>query len=711
MTKITFKGSLIDIDGNILVNYKVLLFYLDSNPLKPDRELGKTSTDSEGEFKFSYPSNPNDVLFDNKSAKIKAEIRFLDEKIYETTFTVNFKDEIIDFGIIEVKGPNRGTKGRVLDENLKPLSGLVVEAWGAGNIESTIKDSRTMKLADKISPVSLNNDSELGKSQTDKNGFYEIFYPPSQYNNILNEKPDITVVVKDLLGVTELFKTEKYSAVTETIKKIEDITIPREWAEGWFVTLGGSEKSRFSSDNHLEILIDNQIELERIVQSINHAKSFVYLSQFELDSDFVAIFKSSKDEKLEPHEVLVDVLKTASERGVDVKIILNENLIVPDSYQEIEDYFQSSGVEVRQFKSHGLYVMHAKTLVVDGDEAFIIGSPFVPDYWDTPYHLINDPRRIPLETRPVHDVSVKLKGKSVSYVEEFFIEMWNYISKEEYQGKGKLNPLSKPPASGKSQIQIARSITPETLSKKGELGIYEAYRKAIAKAKDYIYLENQFFTNKCIIKTLKNAMNNNPDLQVIVVMNENPDNPGYKNWQNQCLEKLGIQSVEDVLEHPQIGLFTLWSAESSERQFRIQPIYVHSKVALVDDRWATVGTANLDGSSLTYVNELDGFFDTSFYRNMEINAIIPDMDKKSGEVKNLRQALWSEHLGIGEDMIKKEDKGWLGLWQKRAAENINSISKNKSHLKAQILPYSFEDTSKSQLKDMGLDVNKWDVLE
>lgn len=234
------------------------------------------------------------------------------------------------------------------------------------------------------------------------------------------------MVVKDLLGVSELFKTEKYSAVTETIKKIEDITIPRKWAEGWFVTLGGSEKSRFS-DNHLEILIDNQIELERIVQSINHPQSFVYLTQFEFDSDFVAVFRSIKDEKLKPQEVLVDVLKQASERGVDVKIILNENLVVPDSYHEIEDYFQSSGVEVRQFKSHGLHVMHAKTLVVDGDEAFVIGSPFIPDYWDTPHHLINDPRRVPAEARPVHDVSVKLKGRSVSYVEEFFIEMWNYI--------------------------------------------------------------------------------------------------------------------------------------------------------------------------------------------------------------------------------------------------------------------------------------------
>ena len=71
-------------------------------------------------------------------------------------------------------------------------------------------------------------------------------------------------------------------------------------------------------------------------------------------------------------------------------------------------------------------------------------------------------------------------------------------------------------------MQIARTITRNTLNKKEELGIFEGYRKAIAKARDYIYLECQYFTNKSIIKALKNALKANPDLQVIVVMNENP---------------------------------------------------------------------------------------------------------------------------------------------------------------------------------------------
>ena len=518
------------------------------------------------------------------------------------------------------KEHNMGVQGRILDENDKPMMGLVVVAEGEGKTEASIVDSKLVKLADKISPVSLKPDNELGKSRTDKDGIYRITYSPNSYKTIFDEKPDIWLVVKDVLDVAELYKTDKLTAVSEPIKKVEDIHINRNWANNWFITLGGTDKSRFTSDNDFEVLIDNEKELKYIIKSIKNAKSYVHISQIEFDPDFVATFKS--DDDLSPNDVLVDVLKNADERGVNVKIILNENLALPDSLKKIKEKFKSTGVEIRGFKSNGLHVMHAKTLIVDGYEAFVIGSPFIQEYWDTSMHLINDPRREPELVRPVHDISVKLKGGSVYFVEELFVEMWNYISSKDYNGKNKLHTSFHPIGSGEEQIQIARSITRDTFSEKGELGIFEGYRKAIAQASDFIYLENQYFTNNSILKALKNAIKFNDDLQVIFLINENPELPGYKKWQNKAIKKLGIENAEDNLKHPQIGFFSLWSSGCGEKQYEIQPIYVHTKAAVVDDIWATVGTANLDGTSLTHVNELEGFFDSKFHRSMEINVMI-----------------------------------------------------------------------------------------
>jgi phosphatidylserine/phosphatidylglycerophosphate/cardiolipin synthase-like enzyme len=606
---------------------------------------------------------------------------------------------------------NRGIEGRILDEKGNPLEGLVVIAEGALSIERAILDNPLVKFAKKFSPISFKNDYELGESKTDKKGFYRIKYSPSKYKNILGDKPDIWVVVKDSLNSSELKKTDAFKAVDEAVKKVEDINIPRNWAKGWYVTLGGSNKSRFTVDNQVEILIDNQTVLESLVQSINKADSYVYLTQFEFNSDFQATYTTG-----EPAEYMVDVLKRASLRGVDVKIILNENLIIPDSYQEIEDIFKDSGVEVREFKAHELFMMHAKIMVADGKEAFVIGSPFKQEYWDTSQHLIKELKR---EGGPKHDVSVKLEGGSVHHVEEFFTQMWNYITHEGYEEKGKLNfqpPISQRNSgynlTGKLPVQIARSITPGTFNKKGELGIFEGYRKAIAKAEEFIYLENQYFTNSNVVKALKNALKANRELQIIAVINENPDIPTYKKRQEQCLKKLGIESYEDALNHPQIGFFTLWSTGWENNQFKIQRIYVHTKLAVVDDLWATLGTANLDGSSLTHVNELKGFFDRKFHRNMEINVLIPELGKNAdSEVENIRNTLWQEHLGIDISNIQIPPKGWLEIWQETARQNIKSLNQKKPSIKGQILPYSTETSARNQLEDLKIKTEEWEVLE
>ncbi len=210
-----------------------------------------------------------------------------------------------------------GVQGRILDENGKPMMGLVVVVEGEGKTEASILNSKLVKLADKVSPVSLRPDHELGKSRTDKDGFYRITYSPNSYKTIFDEKPDVWVVVRDMLDVAELYKTDKFSAVSETIKKVEDIHINRNWANSWFITLGGTDKSRYTLDNDFEVLIDNEKELECIVKSINNAESYVYISQIEFDPDFVATFNS--DDDLSPKDVLIDVLKNADERGSQCK--------------------------------------------------------------------------------------------------------------------------------------------------------------------------------------------------------------------------------------------------------------------------------------------------------------------------------------------------------------------------------------------------------
>jgi phosphatidylserine/phosphatidylglycerophosphate/cardiolipin synthase-like enzyme len=60
---------------------------------------------------------------------------------------------------------------------------------------------------------------------------------------------------------------------------------------------------------------------------------------------------------------------------------------------------------------------------------------------------------------------------------------------------------------------------------------------------------------------------------------------------------------------------------------RYRPIYVHAKVGVVDDRWATIGSANLNSRGVSH--------------DAELNVAALDSEFARG----LRQMLWAEHAG------------------------------------------------------------------
>jgi cardiolipin synthase A/B len=62
-------------------------------------------------------------------------------------------------------------------------------------------------------------------------------------------------------------------------------------------------------------------------------------------------------------------------------------------------------------------------------------------------------------------------------------------------------------------------------------------------------------------------------------------------------------------------------------QGRRRDVYVHGKIMLIDDKWATIGSCNLHSNSLS--------------GHTEMNASIWD----GAVVRPLRRALLAEHLG------------------------------------------------------------------
>jgi len=138
---------------------------------------------------------------------------------------------------------------------------------------------------------------------------------------------------------------------------------------------------------------------------------------------------------------------------------------------------------------------------------------------------------------------------------------------------------------------------------------------------------------------------------------------------------------------------------------------VHSKTLVVDDAWATVGSANLDGVSLhSYGDDFASLAGRRVFRhvrNFDVNVTLDDRDDAlAGAVRDLRVRLWAEHLGVAAGRLAERPAGgWLGLWRARAARNVAALAGGRdapTHA-GFVLPYSTRATPRAQLADVGVD--------
>jgi phosphatidylserine/phosphatidylglycerophosphate/cardiolipin synthase-like enzyme len=326
--------------------------------------------------------------------------------------------------------------------------------------------------------------------------------------------------------------------------------------------------------------------------------------------------------------------------------------------------------------------IHAKIALMDPTtdkaEVILLGSPFEQSYFDASTHAIDEPRRGWRPDVPIHDVSVGVRGPAIDDVHETFRKHWNKANGSE--DVAAINPVgAATPGTGEfaASLQLIRTINGGVFTElpDGEQGILEAYLRAIENAKDFVYFENQYFTDDAIVKALIAALKAKSDLRAILVVNVIPDIPFYAKWQCAAIDDIRKQLGTNA-DH--IGFFTLWSQEAG----KIMPNYVHAKVGIVGNDWATVGSANLDGASLDYF-QLFHLLQFGSNRNHELNYTIfnkADGLPASDAVEALRRRLWSEHLGYADPASHDLDLTGSGdgdrlltLWRNSSKTKIDSL--------------------------------------
>lgn len=365
-------------------------------------------------------------------------------------------------------------------------------------------------------------------------------------------------------------------------------------------------------------------------------------------------------------------------------------------------------LSVRGFKQkapdHG--VQHCKMVIVDNDRAVVLGSPFSQRYWDTLLHQLDEPRRGGNTSDIVHDLSMAVVGPAARDLYETFRVYWN----EDLSENQKLPALPEnlepnTQTSGEdaiAKLQVVRTMSGkrfEELNRESEKGILEGYLRAIALARHYIYMENQYFTDGVVTDALVAALKANSNLQVIMVVPIKPDVMFYPRRQAKRIEQIREAGGDRV------GVFTRWTYDKRLDAVRplVAPVYIHAKGAVVDDSWATIGSANLDGLSLDYNLLLSPLaFGETTACELNLNIIPTAPGSVNQFAQFTRRRLWAEHLGILKNGIPDhEDPSlatgpqhqWLtSLWRPAAERALKHVTQAKREdLPGFILEYPKED--------------------
>jgi phosphatidylserine/phosphatidylglycerophosphate/cardiolipin synthase-like enzyme len=180
---------------------------------------------------------------------------------------------------------------------------------------------------------------------------------------------------------------------------------------------------------------------------------------------------------------------------------------------------------------------------------------------------------------------------------------------------------------------------PIALGEKTNLCQYEV---AIRAAQRTIYLEHQYLDVPEIITALDDTLARG--VQVVAMV---PIVPVIPNDSSTIAKYSEIIARRARLARHQ--RFTLCGMATQGIDGIIRPVYVHSKIILIDDEWASVGSCNVHRFSMT--------------GNGELNAAYRD----PVGVRALRVALFREHLGC--DTSAQADTGALNQFQLVAQAN------------------------------------------
>ena len=372
-------------------------------------------------------------------------------------------------------------------------------------------------------------------------------------------------------------------------------------------TLLTKEPTFLSYDNNVDIYTDGHALFDQMKEDLRNAKSYIHLEYYVLKLDKLG-------------SEIVDILQQKAEEGLEVKILydaVGSKTVHKSKFKN----FQEAGGQVEAFFQAKIPLInfrlnnrnHRKILVIDGMTGYVGGFNIGDEY-------------LGLDEKFGYwrDTHLRVKGDGVDALQLSFIHDWNSQShREQLEYNDKYFP-DNANQGGDVPMQIALGAPSDNWHQ-----IEFGYMKMIMNAKESIYMHSPYFIpDKGYINALRIAAKAGVDVRLII-----PNKPDH--------------------------IFVYWATITSVAQlirdgvkvYTYENGFIHSKMMIIDDEVASVGSSNMDIRSFELNFEINAFmYDANIVKELKA-AFIEDM-KVSKELTEERYEQRSNWIKFKQSIAK-----------------------------------------------------------
>jgi cardiolipin synthase len=338
--------------------------------------------------------------------------------------------------------------------------------------------------------------------------------------------------------------------------------------------------------NQLMLLQNGTAFFPQLCADINAAQHSVYLETYIFAAD-------------ETGQLVADALKCAAARGVEVRLLL-DGFGSSELPQYWVDELRIAGVEVQWFRREispftfrrnrrrRLLRLHRKLAAIDGEIAFVGGINIV-DYTFEHSDCV----------MPRLDHAVRVQGGVAGEVHAAMRHLWGVVSWVNFRKRGReIKWLAHNTARQAVMPQVIFLLRDNFRHRRD---IERAYLKAIAGAHCEIIIASAYFLpGRAFLNALVQASRRG--VRVVLLLQG---------------------KVEYRLQHYATHALYGQLLAAGVEIYEYQASYLHTKVAVVDGQWATVGSSNIDPFSLLLAREANlAIEDAGFSGELRANLLV-----------------------------------------------------------------------------------------